>query len=331
MFTLDTELIWGSFHQYSSDEFERLYPDIRGTIRDLLGLLDRYQLPATWAVVGHLFLEGCDRSPDGPHPEVVRPHQKWRPGDWYAADPCTDRMRDPLWYGDDILDMIQGARTPHEIGSHSFSHILYGDPELSEEAAESDLRACLDVAARRGISLRSFVFPFNSEGHHDVLRRNGFRAYRGLDPSPYQRMPYAVNRGGHLVEHAVGVGPPVSRPHEMLPGLWNIPGSTFFSHRGGLRRGIPRLSRLRRARAGLRKAREDGAVFHLWTHPFNLADDPRYLLGILDEIFSLAAGMRDRDELRIETMGDAAERLAAGSSPPAGESRNALAENGSPP
>jgi hypothetical protein len=234
-----------------------------------------------------------------------------------------------LWYGEDILDMIQAARTPQEIGSHSFAHILYGDPDLTEEAAESDLRACLDVAARRGIELRSFVFPFNSEGHHDVLRRNGFRAYRGLDPSRYQRMPYSINRGGHLLEHAVGVGPPVSRPYEKLPGLWNIPGSTFFSHRGGVRRGIPRRSRLRRAQVGLRKAKDRGGVFHLWTHPFNLANDPRYLLGILDEIFTSAAAMRDRGELVIETMGGAAERLAIARS--TREGADQVERAGSPP
>ena len=121
--TFDTELMWGSFPEKSPEEFERLYPDIRGTIDPLLVLLDRYEVSATWAVVGHLFLSECSRDEAGlAHPELVRPRQRWRPGDWYASDPCTDRLRDPLWYGDDIIDALLASRTPQEIGSHSFGH-----------------------------------------------------------------------------------------------------------------------------------------------------------------------------------------------------------------
>jgi len=94
-----------------------------------------------------------------------------------------------------------------------------------------------------------------------------------------------------------------------------FPGSTFFSHRQGVRRAIVRAARVRRAQSGLRRAIRSGGVFHLWTHPFNLANDPRYLLGILDEVFRSAAAARDKGTLSIETMGQAAERLAGPDSP----------------
>src|SRR5450756_223337 len=130
-----------------AERFARLYPDLRGTIG---------------SVLGHLFLSECRRDSSGiAHPELVRPRQSWRHGDWYAADPCTDRSRDPLWYGDDILDALQSARTPQEIGCHSFSHILYGDPALTREAVDADLQACVTLAERRAITLRSFVLPRN--------------------------------------------------------------------------------------------------------------------------------------------------------------------------
>ncbi len=163
--TLDTELIWGSFDHTSPVAFERSYPDIRGTIEAILRLLERYELAATWAVIGHLFLESCSRDERGvAHPELVHPAQSWRPGDWYDADPCTDRERDPLWYGRDVLDLLQGASVPQEIDCHSFAHALYGDPAFTREAAVADLSACVAVARERGIELRSLVFPRNSEG-----------------------------------------------------------------------------------------------------------------------------------------------------------------------
>ncbi len=149
--TLDTELIWGSFDHTPPDRFERSYPDIRGTIEAILRLLERYEVAATWAVIGHLFLGSCDRADTGlAHPELVRPGQSWRPGDWYDADPCTDRGRDPLWYGPDVLDMLQAASVPQEIGCHSFGHALYGDPSFTRDAAVSDLEACIAGGRRAG-------------------------------------------------------------------------------------------------------------------------------------------------------------------------------------
>jgi peptidoglycan/xylan/chitin deacetylase (PgdA/CDA1 family) len=229
MLTFDTELIWGSFDHTDPAAFERQYPDIRGTIRGILDLLERYEVCATWAVVGHLFLTGCTRSADGiAHAELPRPAQGWRPGDWYDRDPCTDRERDPLWYGTDVLDMLQAARVPQEIGSHSFAHVLYGDPELTREAVDAELGACVRLATERGIELRSFVFPRNSEGHHDLLAKHGFRVYRGADPTRLMSLPSSIRRPAHLLTHALGTAPPVSRPHELMPGLWNVPGSALF-------------------------------------------------------------------------------------------------------
>jgi peptidoglycan/xylan/chitin deacetylase (PgdA/CDA1 family) len=311
--TFDTELIWGSFDHYTPEAFERDFPDIRGTIRAILALLEQYQVSATWAVVGHLFLRGCTRSSSGlAHPDLVRPAQRWRTGDWYSDDPCTDRERDPLWYGEDILDMLQAARVPQEIGCHSFSHVLFGDPDLTREAVESDLDACISLARQRGIELRSFVFPRNSEGHHEVLRSRGFTAYRGADPNRYQDWPRPAFRAAHLASHLIGARPPVSRPSEKLPGLWNVPGSTLFVHRSGLRRAITRSARIRRAEAGLRLAQSHRGVFHLWTHPFNLANDRPFLVGVLDEILQRAVRERDRGAIVVEPMGMVARRMASG-------------------
>ncbi len=312
--TFDTELIWGSFDQIPAEQFARLYPDVRGTIGSVLRLLEQYEVSATWAVVGHLFLSECQRDSSGiAHAELVRPRQTWRRGDWYAADPCTDRSRDPLWYGDDILDALQATRIPQEIGCHSFSHILYGDPALTREAVDADLQACVTLAARRGITLQSFVFPRNSEGHHEALKAHGFRAYRGAASRWYAGLPGPLWRPAHLIDQVAGLPPPVSQPTESLPGLWNIPSSGPLIHRNGVRRLTPMTSRIHKAKAGLRRAEANGGVFHLWTHPFNLASDPRFMIAALDAIVREAVDRRDRGTIVIEPMGTVAERLSVAS------------------
>ena len=278
----------------------------------MLRILDQFEVSATWAVIGHLFLQACQRDGSGvAHPEPsARPRQSWRPGDWYAGDPCTDRQRDPLWYGDDILDALQAASTPQEIGCHSFSHALYGDSAMTREMVDADLEACIALAAARGIELRSFAFPRNVEGHHEALQAHGFRAYRGAEPTRRAATSGSFGRAVRLAADLAAVPPPVSQPQERLPGLWNIPASALLIPRTGLRRVVPAESRIRKVRAGLRRATEVGGVFHLWTHPFNLASDRGSLIAVFEVIVREAAQARDRGELVIEPMATIAERMS---------------------
>jgi hypothetical protein len=280
-------------------------------------MLEELEVPATWAVVGHLFLESCPRGHDGTaHPELLRPSFAWYPDDWFSRDPCTDRARDPLWYGDDIVDLILAARVPQEMASHSFSHLPYGDRGCPEPVAAADLAECIRLAEARGVSLRSFVFPRNIEGHHGLLQRNGFIAYRGRDQTWFERLPGRGKRVGHFVDQLGRVAPPVSRPTEALPGLWNIPGSMVLIGRDGVRKFIPLASRVAKARAGLRRAVAEEKMFHLWLHPSNLASDPDAMLGALRAILTEAARLRERGSLEIHTMHSLATGLVT--MPPAG-------------
>ncbi len=79
----------------------------------------------------------------------------------------------------------------------------------------------------------------------------------------------------------VGISPPVSIPYEDAARPLERALVDADTHRTGARRFIPRAARIRKARAGLRTAADRGGVFHLWTHPFNIASDRDVLLATL--------------------------------------------------
>ena len=166
----------------------------RRIVEGLLQLFAKHDIKATWAVVGHLFLGECRREGGVVHPEIVRPGYRWLDRDWFDPDPVADLATEPMWYGTDIVDMIKNATPTQEIGSHSFSHLIVGDPDCSEEAFRSDLVACREVARETGVELRSFVYPRNTIGHLDVLPEQGFRAYRGLRPAAFADRGNGVRR-----------------------------------------------------------------------------------------------------------------------------------------
>ncbi len=302
--SLDEELIWGSFDHTSEVDFARRHPDLRGVVHELLELFERHDIRATWALVGHLFLDSC---PSPAHPELVRPSYAWYPHDWLAKDPTSDRAQHPLWYGDDLVATIRAAKPAHEIGCHSFSHLVYGDPGCSAAAAASDLAACVRVAQSQGVALRSFVFPRNAEGHHALLAQNGFSAYRGEEPHWYRRLSRTAGRAAHLVDQAFALAPPVSKPQQTHPGLWNISGSMLFLHREGVRRFIPLRQRVRKAKKGIDRAIAQNAVFHLWFHPFNMCTDRAKMFRALEEILVYVKQTR----IAVQTMGELAAELSA--------------------
>jgi len=300
--SLDKELVWGSLDHTPAEAWSRRYPDARGVTRELLALLDEVGVPATWAVVGHLFLDRCQRGQNGrAHADIVPP----RP-DWFAADPCSDAASAPLFYAPDLVDAIGSARAGHEIASHSFSHAVYGD--CSRAAAASDLRAAVAAARARGIQLQSFVFPRNVEGHHDVLAENGFIAYRGEEPHAYRRLPRPARRIAHFADHALAAAAPVVAPSQRLPGLWNIPGSMMFFPRGGPRDLIPFEARVRKAKRTLDAAVRTGKMFHLWFHPENLTVDRAGMFAALRRILVAVADERERGRIEVATMGQVAAR-----------------------
>ncbi|MDZ7336935.1 MAG: polysaccharide deacetylase family protein [candidate division KSB1 bacterium] len=211
----------------------------------LLDLFDRFNVPVTWAIVGHLFLEHCHRENGRPHPDLPRPahfeneHWRYTQGDWYDADPCSDYRHAPAWYAPDLIQAILSAKLKHEIACHTFSHIDCSDAHCPPEVMEAELAECQRLAARWGIKLKSFVFPGNLPGNHASLKRHGFAAYRW-------------HNGNEL---------DVARQDTL--GLWQIPGGLCWEKP----KGWPVEAWIGALRRCVDRALETSTVLHLWFHP----------------------------------------------------------------
>lgn len=295
--SIDTEMAWGISHR-PSERYH--YPAERVDLARLIELFDRYRIPATWAVVGHLMLERCEPAGGVRHPEIIRPDFPWLPGDWFDHDPCTDVSRNPDRYAPDLVRLITEAEVDHEIASHGFSHMMAGEPGCSREAFESELRAAVAAAASHELTLRSIVYPRNSIGHVDLLRAHGFVAYRGRSVRPP-----AAGRWQRLVDRAVGSERTVVRP-ALENTLWNLPASVLYDldrHRRSRQLWVRQIERR------LGQAVRRSALFHLWFHPHNLRAEPEAALSGLERLCRAAARHREAGRLDTVTMGTLADRL----------------------
>lgn len=296
--SIDTELAWGLVHR--QDQRYR-YDHERQHLARLLELLDRYRIPATWAIVGHLMLDRCAPVDGIKHPEIVRPEYSWFDGDWFEDDPCTSSQQAPLWYAPDLLELISDATVDHEIGSHGFSHIVAGDPGCSRACFDSELAAAVSAAASNGLTIESLVYPRNQIGHQDLLAEHGIRAYRGrrtatpAHPTGWQR----------VVDLTVGSERTVVLPIDELD-RWNLPATIYFDVNSRVR--FWRLW-IRQVKRRLAESVARKSLFHVWFHPHDLRDNTETFFRAFERLCAAAAQHRDRGDLETVTMGQLAGQL----------------------
>jgi len=274
--SIDLELAWGVWDQLNSNDLHMAETAERSICTALIKLFDRYEVPATWAIVAALLDEKSSASRPGPQ---------------------------ACWYAPDIIEQLISAKVRHEIGSHGGRHIYFSS--ISAEEAREDLEFAGDMHRAHTLAFNSFVFPRNSVGHFDQLASSGLRTFRGSDVGwahAAGRFSGPFGRAANLIEKALPLPP---RPVTAKPcdGLVDIPGSMLLIGRNGMRRFVlPQVTRAKLA-GGLERAKRAGEIFHLWFHPSNFYYRRDEQLSTLAWFLDRAANDASHGHLEIRTMG----------------------------
>ncbi|WP_440991921.1 polysaccharide deacetylase family protein [Haloarchaeobius baliensis] len=305
--SVDAELAWG-FHDKSSPPMARIAAAREGW-RALLDVFDEHELPATWAVVGHLFLSSCD----GSHPDIPAP-----PG-WFSAERDGDLADEVLFCAPELVGDIGRADTEHDLGIHTFSHVQFGALETTAALARTEIELAVDVARQAGFDPASFVFPRNDVGHRSELADSPILCYRGVRPTDGGGLG---SRSGKVRAAAFGpTAPPLVEPSIDEFGLVDVPASLYLYGFQGV--GCRMASLLREdpvvaaVRSGLDAAAERDGVLHLWLHPNNLVTERDHER--LGQVCELVARYRDETDVAVETMRSVARRTLAARSDTAGD------------
>lgn len=175
----------------------------RKNVPKILKLCEQYNIPITWATVGHLFLDSCDRKNGVSHEDMPRLDHfendfwKFEGQDWYEHDPATNYHDAPEWYCPDLIQMIKDSPVNHEMACHTFSHIDCRDGVCPPELIRAELEKCKELAERDGFKLSSFVHPGHTIGNLEVLQEQGFTNYRTDDRNV---LGYPISRGNDFWE-----------------------------------------------------------------------------------------------------------------------------------
>lgn len=245
----------------------------------LLQLFDQYNIPITWATVGHLFLKECNKGDhDWMHKIPYFENNNWRfkKGDWFEHDPYSDYSSAPHWYAPDLIKQILNSDLQHEIGSHTFTHIDFSDKNCPENVAADETKACIDAMNPYNLKPKSMVFPGGTFGNIKVLKNYGFEIYR---KNIHSELAY---------------------PFRDEYGLLVSPTSNGF---GKIHPSWSRSYYIKRLKIYIDKAIKTNTIAHLWFHP---SLDEWTVKNIMPVILEYANEKREKGDLWIGTMEDIA-------------------------
>lgn len=327
MLWIEVELAWGLVHRKKLDlkKLTRISICAREALGSVMSLLEKYRVPVTWSVVGHLLLDRCsrDNTNELPHPEMPRPNYSWLREDWYRYDPCTDVLQEPAWYGKDITDRIfkyvKQSSLPHSVGCHSFSHQLFGDLGCDEELARAEIKKCIQLMKEQyNIVPKVFAFPRDYVGHLEILKEFGFRAYRDAPPKIYpclklertisNKVKTCFSLFIQFLSYYVYFPPHIATAREVLPGLWTVPGCLAYSKKPF----IPLRLVTFKVIQGINKSMDEGKIFSMYTHLRNFGEDENFLFEF-EKILSYVNKKRKEGALEIKTITELVNQLSENS------------------
>lgn len=242
----------------------------RRCISKLLRILDQYNIPLTWGIVANLLDD-----------------------DWKSPH------KTPLLYAPDIAYQILESDVEHEIASHSLSHKDFY--LCSNEEASIEIKKSKDILKKKlGITPKVFIFPKNHVRYIEMLKSEGFIAYRQPTPISHhlnllRRVP-PLYHGIYVIKRKTYEPLTISQP-VYTSGLWGIPASILFEKS----RWFSSRSLLIRVRRGLKRlVNYHGGILHLTLHDYSLADNDTFnaFINIIIDIDQLHKGQ----EIEVTTM-----------------------------
>lgn len=317
LISLDFELHWGVFDKRDRTSRMSCYTSMQEVVPAVLQRFQQYNVHATWATVGSLFLN--DEAEWRAYIPEAKPQYDNHKYSSYAFARLhgLDGNNRTAHFAPDLVKMIANA-SGQEIATHTFSHYYCLEKGQTVQQFEADLQAVQEVAkAKIGKSLTSLVFPRNQydEEYLEACYRNGITAVRinpsnwfwtsiGNDDTSFVRRLF---RTGDvflpLGEKSTFSMEQVKQTSAQMPVC--IPASRL------LRQYDPawpvmNSMRLKRIMNEMTYAAEHNECFHLWWHPENFGFHPAQSLRELELILQHFHNLRQRCGLQTMTMEEVA-------------------------
>ncbi len=316
--SLDFELMWGVRDKRNIEQYGENIIGARKAIPMILELFKKYNIHCTWATVGLLFCEDNNELVDAlPEKKPSYNNPNLSPYT-YLNEIIEDETNHSYYFAHSIINLIRKYEG-QEIGSHTFSHYYCDEEGQTIMEFEADMNSAISIAEKKGILLRSFIFPRNQvvSEYLIVLKKLGFKCYRG-NPNSFL---YNINipeklvnivRGFRLIDSYLNLfgHQAYTLDHSELTsyGLINIPASTYLRPFNYKLRMFEKL-KLKRIYNSMRYAAKNNKIYHLWWHPHNFGKNITQNLAQLEMILKKYTELSKKYNFASMNLSEVAEEI----------------------
>lgn len=313
--SLDFELMWGVRDVTTKEEYGDSILGVRKVLPIILEVFNKFQISATFSTVGFLFFESRQ--------ELLSmiPENKPSYKD-LKLSPYSDinligknEIEDPYHYGMSLIELIN--KDDHEISTHTFCHYYCLEEGQSVSEFEGDIKYAISIAKKRGIAIKSIVFPRNqfNPDYLEICKKHGILSYRGNETS----WIYKASKGN---EQSL-----FKRFFRLADSYFNISGNNIYDY-NTIKKTIPvnipssaflrpfnrKISfldglRLKRIKKGMSLAAKNNKVFHLWWHPHNFGVNQKENFLFLNKILEHYSFLNNKYGFKSMTMKSLADDL----------------------
>lgn len=279
--SLDFELFWGLQDAVEISNYYDNVINVRNVIPKLLELFHKYNIHATFAVVGAIYHNSFNDFRQYTTDIIEPKYKKDGLSPFDDINIKKEKEFPELYFAPDIIKLIRDSG--QEIGTHTYSHYYSTELGSDKESFESDIKKAIEIAQLNGDEVKSIIFPRNQLGDDVFLKiicKYGITAYRGNPYDNYSGMSPIIRLYRYLSSYL-----PVSDETVIIKkekGIVNIPASHFLRPYSSI--SILNYLQLWRIKRSMQKAAKENKVYHLWWHPHNFGKNTEENIIFLEKI-----------------------------------------------
>lgn len=290
--SLDYELMWGVRDSQTKDSYGQNILGVKPAINEMLMSFKRYNINATFAIVGLLFHKTKDEILNN-IPNVVPNYKNKKLSPYLSMNNeiGNNEEEDPYYFGSSSIDKIR-QHSNHEIATHTYCHYYCMEEGQNKEHFEQDLNKAFEVAHGKETTFKSIIFPRNQTNieYLEICRKYGIDCYRGNEKGFIYRSrgynqetkfiriirlldSYINLTGFHCYD--------TDKIKKSYP--FNIPSSRFLRPFSSKLFFLEKL-KLMRIKNAMTYAAKNNLVYHLWWHPHNFGVNLEQNIAMLNYI-----------------------------------------------
>jgi len=289
--SLDFELYWGMRDVVSSMQYADHMNGVPKAIDQILNSFQRYNIHATWAVVGFLYFANLEALKS--NIPQKKPTYTNKQLDIYHYIDTQEYLEPSYHFAPESIDKINNSKY-QEIGTHTFSHYYCLEEGQTKDEFYADIAYAVKIAKNRtGKDMQSLVFPRNqwNDEYLSVLSDLGIVCYRGneknwiYDAVNEEKKSSMGRRVLRLLDAYFDLTGYNTYSLQELSSkqILNIPASRFLRPASRQFNLLEKM-RLNRIKKSMTYAAKNNQLFHLWWHPHNFGKEIESNVAFLEKI-----------------------------------------------